>query len=42
MKKTILISSVNLLTKLVIVAYGTLAIGGLTYFFYRIIADNLF
>lgn len=42
MKKTLLLSSVNLVAKLVIVAYGTLAIGGLTYFFYRMIADNLF
>jgi|688.fasta_scaffold1690359_2 hypothetical protein len=42
MKKTLLISSVNLVAKLVIVAYGTLAIGGLTYFFYRMITDNLF
>ncbi len=42
MKKTLLLSSVNLVAKLVIVAYGTLAIGGLLYFVYRMIADNLF
>ena len=42
MKKTLLLSSVNVVANLVIFAYGSLAIGGLLYFFYRMISDNLF
>ncbi len=42
MKKTLLLSSTNLVLNLINFALGTMAIGGLLYFVYRMIADNLF